>query len=170
MEGVGLTARWGKADYRALQEMEERLQKLQQADMEKACRKAASKIAQVLLNKVKKMTPVGVRPVFDEPNPEAEQYWEGYVGGTLRDAWTVLPIERQGNNYVVTVVNNTEYASYVEYGHRQTPGRFVPALGKSLTDNWSKGRFMLTISVQETERLVPAILEKALRQALREVF
>ena len=25
-----------------------------------------------------------------------------------------------------------EYASYVEYGHRQEPGRYVPALGKRL--------------------------------------
>ncbi|MFQ9772238.1 MAG: HK97 gp10 family phage protein [Oscillospiraceae bacterium] len=88
----------------------------------------------------------------------------------MRDAWTILPIEKQGNNYVITLVNNTEYASYVEYGHRQTPGRYVPALGKRLKAGWVKGRFMMTVSIQEVEQLAPAILEKAIYQALKGVF
>lgn len=138
---------------------------------------------------MKKRTPVGVKPKFDEPKTVKvkgasgktrsfltksgailDQYWAGYTGGTLRDAWTILPIEKQGNNYVITLVNNTEYASYVEYGHRQTPGRYVPALGKRLKAGWVKGRFMMTVSIQEVEQLAPAILEKAIYQALKGVF
>ena len=182
-------ARWGKVDIKELKKLEQRLEQFEQADFDRVCRGAANQIAQILLNKVKKRTPVGVKPKFDEPKTVKvkgasgktrsfltksgailDQYWAGYTGGTLRDAWTILPIEQQGNNYVITLVNNTEYASYVEYGHRQTPGRYVPALGKRLKAGWVKGRFMMTISIQEVERLAPAILEKAIYQALKGVF
>lgn len=60
--------------------------------------------------------------------------------------------------------------AYVEYGHRQTPGRYVPALGKSLKASWVQGRFMLTISSQEIEVQAPALLEKKLYLFLKEVF
>ena len=99
-----------------------------------------------------------------------QQYWSGYRGGTLRDAWTILPIEKQGDNYIVTVINNTEYASYVEYGHRQKPGRYVPALGKKLKSSWVKGHYMLTISTQELERQAPKIIERKLYNFMKGCF
>lgn len=99
-----------------------------------------------------------------------QQYWKEYKGGTLRDAWTVQPVEKVGDSYVVTVVNNTEYASYVEFGHRQKPGRYVPALGKSLTANWVEGQFMLTISEEKLRSQLPRILEKKVYMLLKEVF
>lgn len=200
-------ARWGKCDFRELEQLNKRLEQLSSVDFDAFCREAANEIAARLLEKVKKRTPVGVAPKFDEPlttkvrgndyiaqvttktgekvfrkrkgksytmltrsGAIRDKYWSGYEGGTLRDAWTILPVEKQGDQYIVTVVNNTEYASYVEYGHRQTPGRYVPALGKSLKASWVKGRFMLTISTQELEVQAPALLQKKLYLFLKEVF
>jgi hypothetical protein len=146
----------------------------------------------MLLAKVKKRTPVGVPPKDLSDNKKTtvtvtgasgkkqkvlsreasiyQQYWAGYTGGTLRDSWAILPIEQRGNEYVVTIINPTEYASYVEYGHRQRPGRYVPALGKRLKASWVKGRFMLTISIQELESQLPGVLERNLYNFLKEVF
>ena len=200
-------SRWGKCDFKQLEQLNKRLEQLSSVDFDAFCRQAANEIAARLLAKVKKRTPVGVAPKFDEPlttkvrgenymtqitnkNGEKvfrkrkgksytmltrsgairEKYWSGYTGGTLRDAWTILPIEKHGDEYLVTVVNNTEYASYVEYGHRQTPGRYVPALGKRLKASWVKGRFMLTISEQEVKTLAPSILNDMLYDALKGVF
>jgi hypothetical protein len=200
-------ARWGKCDFRELEQLNKRLEQLSSVDFDAFCREAANEIAARLLEKVKKRTPVGVAPKFDEPlttkvrgndyitqvttktgekmfrkrkgksytmltrsGAIRDKYWSGYEGGTLRDAWTILPVEKQGDQYIVTVVNNTEYASYVEYGHRQTPGRYVPALGKSLKASWVKGRFMLTISTQELETQAPALLQQKLYLFLKEVF
>ena len=185
-------SRWGRADYQALKDLEQRLDKLERVDFDRFCRETANEIASRLLNKAKKRTPVGVVPkdLYDNKKTTVtvtgasgkkrkfasresaiyQQYWAGYTGGTLRDAWTILPVEKQGNNYVVTIVNNTEYASYVEFGHRQRPGRYVPALGKSLKANWVKGRFMLTISEQELEAQLPALLEQKLYTLLKGVF
>ena len=64
--------RWGRCDYRELKKLDERLQQLSEVDMDRLCRDAAKKIAQILLNKVKKRTPVGVVPPYatDEANFE----------------------------------------------------------------------------------------------------
>lgn len=161
--------RWGKCDFRELEQLNKRLEQLSSVDFDAFCRQASKEIAARLLAKVKKRTPVGVVP--DYATDEAkEEFWTGYTGGTLRDGWTILPVEKHGDEYLVTVVNNTEYASYVEYGHRQKPGRYVPALGKSLKASWVKGRFMLTISTQELETQAPALLEKKLYLFLKDVF
>jgi len=194
-------SRWGKCDFKQLEQLNKRLEQLSSVDFDAFCHQAANEIAARLLAKV------GVAPKFDEPlttkvrgedyvtqttnkNGEKvfrkrkgksytmltrsgaiqEKYWSGYTGGTLRDAWTILPIEKHGDEYLVTVVNNTEYASYVEYGHRQRPGRYVPALGKRLKASWVKGRFMLTISTQELEAQAPALLQQKLYLFLKEVF
>ena len=181
--------RWGRCDYRELKKLDERLQQLSEVDMDRLCRDAANEIAQVLWNKVKKRTLAGVKPTFDEPKTVKvkgasgksksfltrsgailDRYWAGYRGGSLRDAWMILPVEKHGDVYEITVVNNLDYASYVEYGHRQTPGRYVPALGKSLKVSWVPGKLMLTISEQEVKTLVPSILNDMLYEALKGVF
>ena len=91
-------------------------------------------------------------------------------GGNLRRNWTIGQVLKNGNLYSVEVINPTHYASYVEYGHRQTPGRFVPVLGKKLKRAWVPGRFMLTISENEIKENMDAILEKKLDSILKKVF
>lgn len=73
---------------------------------------------------------------------------------------------RRGNSFEIEVFNSAEYASYVEYGHRQTQGRYVPALGKRLKNGWVKGRFMLTVSEEEMRVQAPAVIEKRLAEYL----
>ena len=41
-------ARWGRCDYRELKKLDERLQQLSEVDMDRLCRDAAKKIAQIL--------------------------------------------------------------------------------------------------------------------------
>ena len=111
-----------------------------------------------------------------------QKYWSGYVGGTLRRGWTGgtnqsasdyangLRVHHSGDLYTIEIINPVEYASYVEYGHRQTPGRYVPALGKQLKQGWVEGKFMLTISQQEIQRDAPRVLENKLKKKLGECF
>ena len=83
------------------------------------------------------------------------------MGGTLRRGWTTkneeaaakpgggmtakayaqtLPVTKAGGVYQITVINPVKYASYVEFGHRQKPGRYVPQIGKRLKRGWEIGR------------------------------
>jgi hypothetical protein len=90
--------------------------------------------------------------------------------GTLRRNWNIASVEEAGNGYEVTVFNPMEYASYVEFGHRQEPGRYVPAIGKRLKKSWVQGQFFLTKSEIELERELPKIIEKKLEIWLKEVM
>lgn len=120
-----------------------------------------------------------------------ERYWSGYMGGTLRRGWTArteqeaksggsnsdakeyalsLPVARAGHMYRITVINPVHYASYVEFGHRQEPGRYVPAIGKALKQDWVKGQYFLTLSERDLERLAPGVIERKLEALLREAF
>lgn len=164
-------AKWGNADFEQLQELQERLQKLQEVDINKFCEDASKNLAARLLALVIPRTPVGQYPAETGKN-----------GGTLRRGWTAgkeitpssyaksLPVEKSGNYYIIRVINPVKYASYVEFGHRQTPGRFVPAIGKQLKQGWVNGQYFLTLSEQDLERIAPTVLQKRLDKLLREVF
>lgn len=123
-----------------------------------------------------------------------EQYWSGYSGGTLRRGWVSktqeeaeagrgspqtdeileyangVKISRSGDMLTVEIENPVEYASYVEYGHIQKPGRYVPAIGKQLKKGWAKGKFMLTKSENDLRNIAPDLLEKRVAEFMREVF
>lgn len=57
-----------------------------------------------------------------------------------------------------------EYAPHVEYGHRQTPGRFVPAIGKRLKARFVQGRYYLKAAVEETRPKFKEILRRKLEE------
>ena len=171
-----------KVDIKGLEKFRD---KLEQIDVQEFCEAAAKELASRLLRKVIKRTPVGdygkyltaddgtrildkktMRPIVIDSDAK--------TGGTLRRGWTTqlqnIRVEKRGSNYVVELINPTEYASYVEYGHRQEPGRYVPAIGKRLKKSWVEGQFMLTISENEIREQAPAILEKKLNKWLMEVL
>lgn len=165
---------WGSADFSELKEFQKKLQQLTDERAE-FCERCSKQLAGRLLAMVIKRTPVGVK------GGDGEE-WEGYVGGTLRRNWTggkstgatayanSLPVYKNGENYTIVVSNPTEYASYVEFGHRQTPGRYVPALGKRLKASWVNGKYMLTLSEKDLEAIAPAILERELNKFFTEVL
>ena len=83
--------------------------------------------------------------------------------GTLRRQWSVVGPSYAGNVFVIELQNNTEYASYVEDGHRQTPGRYVPAIGKRLKASWVPGQHMLMKTMFEIDAQMPQLLSPILR-------
>ena len=60
--------------------------------------------------------------------------------------------------------------SYVEYGHRQEPGRYVASIGKRLKASWVEGKYMLTISEQELEAEIPTLIENKMKNYIEECF
>ena len=176
-------AKLGKFKASGMKEFRDKLKKLQDPDV--FVESCAKELAARLLRLVVKRTPVGQYPKGS-----------GKKGGTLRRGWTgekrasaqgyaeSLKVNHFGDTYVIEIVNPVEYASYVEYGHRQEPGRFIPGYWESdrfvydpdaeggmvLKKNWVKGRYMLTISTQELEQQAPALLEKKLYKFLKGCF
>lgn len=98
---------------------------------------------------------------------KATEYWQGYQGGALQRAWVIRGVRRIGGVWTATIFNPMEYASYVENGHRQKPGRFVPALGKTLKKNWVKGRFMMRLSAEYVEKEGAAYVQREFETYMR---
>lgn len=59
--------------------------------------------------------------------------------GNLRDSITHAYSD-EGNEVTLLVGTNVYYAPYVELGHHQQPGRFVPAIKKRLVRSWVPGK------------------------------
>ena len=166
-------ARWGKVDYRELKDLRDRLEKFQQIDMDAFCSKMAKELAARLLRRVKQKTPVGQYEVitYTKKDGTTISFNEGKSGGTLRNNWKIKnTVTKKGVVYEIEIFNPLEYASYVEYGHRQQVGRFVPHIGKRLKSGWVEGKFMLKISEEEIQAIAPSLLQKRLDEELRRIF
>jgi len=151
-------AKMGRFDVRGLKEFQKQLEKLQDPDaFVESC---AKELAARLLAMVIKRTPVGQYPKGT-----------GKKGGTLRRGWTgskgqssakgyaeALTIHKNGDTYVIEIINPVEYASYVEYGHRTANHK-----------GWVKGQFMMTISEQELQKIAPRVLENKIKKYLGDV-
>ena len=131
-------SKFGSCDFSDLSKLKEQLESLQQ-NFDDFIIDLAKEIAKNLLNKVKKRTPV--------------------VSGTLRKNWKIDEIKKKGEDYIISISNPIEYASYVEYGHRTKNHK-----------GWVNGKFMLTISINEIEKLTPDLLEKRLEKKLGDAF
>ena len=185
--------RCGKAEFKELKEFQKRLEQAAKEEeihafMEDSLRELAAR----LLRAVVKRTPVGKAPKLGDKTVKIavrgadgrkrqrsfltregailQKYWSGYTGGTLKKSWTVGNVQRKGGSYEIEIINPVEYASYVEYGHRQKPGRYVPALGKRLKTAWVPGRFMLTLSLKDLNSALPRLLQKRMEMYLRRVM
>lgn len=146
--------RMGNFNIDGLKKFRDELNKLQ--DPDKFVEVRAKELAARLLRMVVKRTPVGEYPKSS-----------GKKGGTLRRGWTgekrssaqnyadSLTVHHFGDTYVIEIVNPVEYASYVEYGHRTANHK-----------GWVKGRFMMTISEQELEKIAPKVLENKIKKYL----
>lgn len=146
--------RMGNFNIDGLKNFRDELNKLQ--DPDKFVEACAKELAARLLRMVVKRTPVGEYPKSS-----------GKKGGTLRRGWTgekrssaqnyadSLTVHHFGDTYVIEIVNPVEYASYVEYGHRTANHK-----------GWVKGKFMMTISEQELEKIAPKVLENKIKKYL----
>jgi len=189
-DGLKCMAKWGSCDFKQLEELAEKLEKMSKFDTQKFCEDVARELAARLLAKVIKRTPVGEGTFEIVTKNGVQKRYKVKSGGTLRRGWTAitqseaengetpnakeyansLKILRLGNYYVIVVKNPVEYASYVEFGHRQESGRFVPAIGKRLKIAWAPGKFMLTISEKELEGQLPKLIERKLTKFMEECF
>lgn len=180
-------ARWGNVDFRQLQALQGKMQRLERVDATDLCIDISYELAKKLLTNVKDRTLPGEYDTktveFDAKLKAKNVHFftkdgrevsfttrertkhvrftahDGRTGGTLRRNWDVTALIRQGYSYKIEVFNDTEYAIYVEYGHRKRNGK-----------GWVNGKLMLTTSEKEIQDLAPKLVQRKLEAKLREVF
>lgn len=125
-------------DTTELRALLKRMEKAEQKTIDQFLQDVLLQLVYRLDAKVKKRTPVDT--------------------GNLRRNWRVGDIRRIANGYQVEYFNNTEYAPYIEFGHRQKGGGFVP------------GRYMLKISEQELQQEAEKLIMKETETFLKSIF
>ena len=132
---------WGKCKFDGLEEFQKKINKLNDAGIDELCIEASKALAARLLSLVIRRTPVDT--------------------GVLRRGWGKsnqdFSVRKEGHDYIIEVINPTEYASYVEFGHRTRGGK-----------GWVPGQYFLTISEERLENIAPGVLEKLIAQKLKE--
>ena len=83
--------------------------------------------------------------------------------GDLRNHWQLDSITREGDVYHCWFVNPMEYATFVEYGHAKP---YKSGAGPGSPD-WVEGYFMMTVSIEDVQREMPARFNKAFQQYLQ---
>lgn len=163
-----------RIDTREWKKLQEQLETIEQIEIDAFCREAAASLAARLLRKVYERTPTGDYSETYEYSPEGGLVESGKQGGELKRSWLwdnqSLEVTKNGDIYRIEIKNSKEYASYVEFGHRQQPGRFVPAIAKQLKSGWVDGIKMLTKSEEEIRNMAPGFLEKELEIWLKEAM
>lgn len=154
-------------DYRQVKQFRDNLEQLER-EKDEFLQSCAKELAARLLTLVIRRTPKDTGTLKRGwTTQRAGSGAEGLKSNSGRQFAETMKVHHFGDTYVVEIINPVEYASYVEYGHRQQPGRYVPALGVRLKKGWVKGKFMMTISEKEIQAAAPRILEKKLEKWLR---
>ena len=86
--------------------------------------------------------------------------------GDLQRSWTLTGPDKKGIKFEMDLNNPLEYAEYVELGHRQEPGRFVPAIGKRLVADYVPGSYMLRNGTRRLEETLKTAVQKEVRKAI----
>lgn len=103
--------------------------------------------------------------------------------GTLQAFWQTpenyaYTVEQTATGFEVTLYNRAKYATWVNDGHRQQPGRFIPGYwegdhfrydpnadgGMVLKQPWVQGRFFVEKGIVDTEDAVEKLIEKQLQK------
>lgn len=107
--------------------------------------------------------------------------------GTLQAFWQTdenyaYLVERKNGGFEVTLINKAKYATWVNDGHKQRPGRFIPGYwvgnhfrydpnadgGMQLKKSWVDGRFFVENSILQVEN--SSQLDKIIYKELNKWF
>ena len=113
------------------------------------------------------------RMVLEELNKACEQALETCGGTAESHAKEYCPVdtgrlrnslkhEPEGNRSVA-IGTETDYSVYVELGHHQRPGRYVPAIGKRLVASWVPPKPFLRPALENHQAEYKTLIEEAFK-------
>lgn len=128
-----------------------------------------NKIAAVYIGEAKRNTPTkGVQRKEVVVNGETKVITSD--SEHMKRSWKANPAKKKGHDYITKVMNTASYASFVNDGHRQHPGQFVPILGKRLVNGWVNGLHMAEKAESHAKNASKLILENTIKDYNRKAF
>lgn len=86
--------------------------------------------------------------------------------GNLRNRWKCISFVSTGD-LMLLISNDAEYASFVEYGHRQHPGQYVSKINARLKAPFVNGKYMMTKSINDIRMNVGRDFEREIDKLWR---
>lgn len=83
--------------------------------------------------------------------------------GDLRNHWQLDGITREGDTLHCWFVNSMYYATFVEYGHAPP---YMSGLVNPGDPTWVEGYFMMTVTLDQIQRSMPARFDREFAQFL----
>lgn len=123
-----------KVDFSDLEKLEKSLQITEQ-DFNKFLSDFLTQMAERIINKTKH-------------KQAKEPAYKAFDTGTMTASWTFGDLSGSGTNISIWLRNGVDYATEIEYGHR------IVSNGTEV--GWYEGRLMLTTSIFEIDRQMPA--------------
>ena len=152
-----------KVDTKELEKFSRELEKLADNEVGPFLEDCARQLAARVLRRTVQKTP--------RDTSELARGWRA-GGESKASAWAdSAQVTKTGNTYEILISNPVEYSVYVEYGHR-TRGPHIPENEHKTkeTNGWVPGFFMLTLSIEEVDRMKNGLLEKFLSDFLKKKF
>lgn len=122
-------------------------------------------MAQRCIARTKQRTPVDTGALRNSWSIGNQKIELKETGGTSKSGKEAVTINEDksditsivviGNTMYVEIWNPMEYSSYVEYGHTLPNGKYLD------------GKFMLTISIDEIQKQIPARFDKAFKEFIK---
>lgn len=172
----------GRVDKFEIESLLKRVKKLNDSEKEGMFLEATNVVGNFVKAKATELTPVGEYQYLKPP-------FDARKGGDLRGAWEMTSPIKNGNAYSVIVKNPLPYASYVNVGHKQEVGKFIPMLGgnpsnppiskgggspygRRLKKSWVKGQFFLEKAIRDAymnkNKLIKVVLDKELKKVFED--
>ena len=151
-------------DFSGFEELNERLAKLRDVQSMSAVKK------RILKRLGAKYLKVAKKNTHDNDYMEVERNGKIYRTESehMKRSWSAGRVQLEGVTGKIMVFNSASYASYVNDGHKQTPGRYVPILGKRLVKSFVDGKNMAEKAAAATEKSAKTIMEDAIKKHLEQ--
>lgn len=164
-------------DLDGFKKFEESLQKIKDdkdslLSLKKDCLKP---LAAIYIRTAKLNTPVGPRSVKYKMGNEVKT--KRFNSERTRQSWASGPLVVNNREAIIEVYNTSRYASFLNDGHRQKIGRFLPWIGAEvdgvkqgarLVKGWVDGQYMTEKAEDMVQRNARRVLNTAIRKWLEE--
>lgn len=88
----------------------------------------------------------------------------------MRRSWQLGAVEKEGNRkFKIPVSNTASYATFVDEGHRQQPGRYVPIIGKRLVNSYVKGLHITDKAMKATNKARVRVLNRVIEDYTKDL-
>ncbi|MBP3037983.1 HK97 gp10 family phage protein [Bacillaceae bacterium Marseille-Q3522] len=162
-------SKWGSFDYKSFEKFQKNFEdRIKTESLNQFIVQVLRELGNRTLAKVKPRTPVGQYgdKLVEFTTKDGKEVsfiakGNGRSGGQLRRGWKITDVKRRGSIFEITIFNNVEYASFVENGHRTRGGG---------GQGWVEGQFMLRISLEEIQQIMPALLGKRYNEFLEKLM